>query len=45
MPLGPLVTFFAVQSWAGSIISMSGFDLRQAQGQHRAEPLFSTIAA
>src|SRR5687768_3810935 len=32
VPLRPSVTFSAVQSWAGSIISMSGFDLRQAQG-------------
>ena len=31
VPLGPSVTFFAVQSWAGSITSMSGFDMRQAQ--------------
>jgi len=30
-PLEPSVTFFAVRSWAGCIINMSGFDLRQAQ--------------
>jgi lipopolysaccharide export LptBFGC system permease protein LptF len=29
-PLGPLVTFFAVRSWAGCISHMSGFYLRQA---------------
>jgi hypothetical protein len=27
----PSVTFFAFRSWAGCIISMSGFNLRQAQ--------------
>jgi len=31
VPLGPSVTFFAIRSWAGCIINMSGFDLRQAQ--------------
>ncbi len=30
-PSRPLVTFFAVRSWAGCITNISGFDLRQAQ--------------
>jgi len=30
------VTFFAFRFWAGCIISISGFDLRQAQRDHNA---------
>jgi hypothetical protein len=32
MRIGGPGTFFAGQCWADYIISMSGFDLRQAQG-------------
>ena len=42
VPLGRLVTFFAVPFWAGCIISMYGFDLRQA---HVSKTLTSGKAA